>query len=71
MDTDNDITFEAQVARVQTLADGGLRVTLDLPEDAVLAVASLMECKRIGVVGQVTFKPITDDNRRKPSGSKY
>jgi hypothetical protein len=29
------IKFVAQVARVQTLADGGLRVVLDLPGRAV------------------------------------
>jgi hypothetical protein len=40
------IEFEAAVARVQTMADGGLRVVLDLPEDCVFEVAWLMECKR-------------------------
>ena len=47
------IEFPAQVARVQTLADGGLRVTLDLPESAILAVAELMTCKRFGQVLRV------------------
>lgn len=51
------VTFRAQVARCQTLADGGLRVTLDLPEDAVEAVACLMAFKRFGVVGNVTYTP--------------
>ena len=40
------ITFDAIVARVQTLVDGGLRVTLDLPESAIPQAAALMECKR-------------------------
>ncbi len=40
------ITFEALVSQVRTLADGGLRVTLDLPEDAVYQAAWLMEVKR-------------------------
>jgi len=40
------IEFEAAVARVQTMADGGLRVVLDLPEDKVFEAAWLMECKR-------------------------
>jgi len=48
------IAFAAQVARVQTLADGGLRVTLDLPESAVMAAAELMTCKRFGVALEVT-----------------
>ncbi len=40
------IIFDAVVARVQTLVDGGLRVTLDLPEQAIAQAAALMECKR-------------------------
>ena len=47
------INFDAIVARVQTLADGGLRVTLDLPEDAIEAAALLMALKREGVALKV------------------
>jgi len=53
-----EIKFQATVARVQTLADGGLRVTLDLPETAVMEAAQLMECKRFGVVLEVTIKTV-------------
>jgi hypothetical protein len=51
-----EIKFQATVARVQTLADGGLRVTLDLPETAVMEAAQLMECKRFGVVLDILAK---------------
>jgi len=51
------ITFPAQIVKVQTLSDGGLRVTLDLPETAILAAAHLMECKRQGIPGDVSFEP--------------
>ena len=51
------VTFEATVSKVTTLADGGIRIALDLPEDAIIAAAWLMECKRAGVVLQVTCKP--------------
>ena len=44
------IKFQATVARVQTLADGGVRITLDMGEDSVMQAAQLMECKRFGVV---------------------
>ena len=44
------IRFWATVAKVQTLADGGLRVSLDLPETAIVAAAELMACKRVGRV---------------------
>jgi hypothetical protein len=39
----------AAVAKVQTLVDGGLRVTLDLSESEIVAAAWLMTCKRDGV----------------------
>ena len=48
------MTFTASVARVQTLADGGLRFTLDAPESCVMQAAELMTCKRFGVVLRVT-----------------
>ena len=43
---ESKIIFDAIVARVQTLADGGIRITLDLPETAIAQAAALMECKR-------------------------
>lgn len=43
------IRFEAIVAKAQTLADGGIRITLDLPEDAIPQMAMLIETKREGV----------------------
>ena len=47
------IRFYASVQKIQTLADGGLRATLDLPEQAIMAAAELMACKRMGVVVDV------------------
>lgn len=41
-ETDSAITFDCTVAKVQTLADGGIRVTLDLPEGAILEAAQLI-----------------------------
>ncbi len=43
------IRFEAIVAKAQTLADGGIRITLDLPEDAIPQMAMLIEAKREGL----------------------
>lgn len=48
------IEFDATVAKVQTLADNGLRITLDLPEGAIEQAAMLMAMKRAGVVLRVT-----------------
>ena len=43
------ITFTAAVYKVQTLTDGGIRVTLDLPEDAIPQMAMLAQCQRDGI----------------------
>jgi hypothetical protein len=50
------IEFPAQVAKIQTLADGGLRLTLDMPETAIQQAAMLMECKREGIPLKFTAK---------------
>lgn len=55
----NVIRFPAIVSSVKTLADGGIRVTLDLPEDAISAAASLMACKREGIPLTVEVKADT------------
>lgn len=62
------ITFEASVYKISTLVDFGLRLTLDLPEDAVAQAAQLMECKRQGIA--LTFEakssePANTDKKRK------
>jgi hypothetical protein len=51
------ITFPAQVVKVQTLADSGLRLTLDMSEDAIVEAAWLMKVKQDGIVLDVTCKP--------------
>jgi hypothetical protein len=51
------IIFAATVAKLATLADGGLRLTLDLPETAIMQAAQLMECKRAGAVLLIDCDP--------------
>lgn len=64
------VTFMAQVARATTLADGGLRVTLDLPESAIEEFACLIAFKRFGIVGNVTYDPVeSGDEREERTGS--
>ena len=50
------IEFVCAVYKVQTLADGGIRLTLDLPESAIPQAAMLMECKREEIPLEATFK---------------
>jgi hypothetical protein len=51
------VTFDAVVNKVQTLVDNGIRVTLDLPETEILAMAWLAECKRDGLILSVQCTP--------------
>ena len=60
MSDETVIRFRAGVYKVQTLIDGGLRVTLDLPETAICEATKLMECKRGGAVLEVAAVPITE-----------
>ena len=47
------IKFYAEVQKVQTLTDGGLRFTFDAPESAIMPAAELMACKVDGHVVDV------------------
>lgn len=56
------IRFDAIVYKVQTLADGGIRLTLDLPETAIPQMAMLAETKRDGIPLVFTAK-VKPDSR--------
>jgi hypothetical protein len=61
--SDDALTFDATVAKVQTLVDNGIRVTLDPPETAIEAAAVLMAIKRQGQALKVavTLAPASDE----------
>lgn len=50
-------SFVAEVIKVQTMVDNSIRVTLDLPEDAIDSSAMLMIYKRDGIAAKVTVEP--------------
>ena len=56
------IEFTATVARVKTMADGGLRFEFDAGEAETLAAVQLMECKRFGAVLKVVIDPVEPEN---------
>jgi hypothetical protein len=58
------ISFDAVVYKVQTLVDGGIRVTLDLPEHAIGAAAELMRYKRDEVPLRVACSGGFDETKR-------
>jgi len=55
---DEVIRFTAEVARVQTLADGGLRVILDLPATAVKSIQDLIAVRQLGAVLEIAAVPL-------------
>ena len=62
------IAFTATIAKVQMLADGGLRLTLDLPETAILQAAHLMEVRRQMAVVEASLVPVVMESREDASG---
>ena len=64
------VTEVFQISKVQTLADGGIRVTLDGPEDMTVKAAVLMEWKRLGFPARVTFERFEQqENGQKQHGN--
>jgi len=46
------------VYKVQTLTDHGIRISLDLPETAVMQMAMFAECQRMQVALDVVCTPM-------------
>jgi hypothetical protein len=55
---DGLIKFDADIAEVKTMADGGIRIVLDLSEDETETARQLMDCKRQDVILKVVILPI-------------
>ena len=49
--------FWGEVAKAQTLRDGGIRITFDLPETAIVEMAELAAYQIHGVVVDVVVTP--------------
>ena len=62
--------FWAIVGKVQTMADGGIRVTLDMGEDSIVQMAELAAYKINGIVIDVTCEPRQKDERDYPEQSR-
>ena len=59
---DSLIKFIAQVYKVQTLADGGLRVTLDLSEKDIKQAGELMQVKQAHALLEVVAVPVRTES---------
>jgi hypothetical protein len=51
--SDEAIRFQAQVAKVTTLADGGIRLVLDLAETDIEVAKQMMEARQRGAILEV------------------
>lgn len=54
------IRFIAQVQKVQTLADMGIRVTFDLPETAIDSATMLMKVKQAGGILEIAAVAVNE-----------
>ena len=61
--------FWAIVRKVQTLTDGSLNVTLNMPEGAIPEAAELMAYQVHGVVLDVVCMPRVENERETDSGN--
>jgi hypothetical protein len=60
------------VYKVQSLVDKGIRISIDLPESAIMQAAMFMECQRMAVVLDLTATPQVSNtaNGDTPDGKK-
>lgn len=47
------IKFKAQISKVTTMADGGLRVVLDMSETEIEVAKKMMQAKQAGAILEV------------------
>jgi hypothetical protein len=59
----DEIAFIAAIHKVQTMVDGGIRVTLDLPETAIQRMTELAEYQIRGVAIDVRVTEHTEDGK--------
>jgi len=55
---DKIIKFKAQVSKVTTMADGGLRVVLDMAETEIEVAKQMMQVKQAGAILEVAAVPV-------------
>ena len=72
--TKEAIEFPAEIIKVQTMADGAIRLTLDLQAGELEAATKLMEARQRGAVLEVAAVPVlqieSGENGKVSKGSK-
>jgi hypothetical protein len=54
------IKFTAQVSKVTTMADGGLRVVLDMAETEIEVAKQFMQVKQAGAILEIVAIPVVE-----------
>jgi hypothetical protein len=55
------IRFPAEIIKIQTMQDGAIRVTVDLPETMIDVASDLMKVKRAGGTLEIAAVPVKND----------
>lgn len=55
------IKFKAQISKVTTMADGGLRLVLDLSESEIEVAKKMMEVRLAGAILELVAIPVIDN----------
>lgn len=58
MNEQDVIRFKAQVSKVTTMADGGLRVVLDMAETEIEVAKKMMQVKQAGAILEIAAVPV-------------
>ena len=69
--TDEAIQFPAEIIKVQTMVDGAIRLTLDLPAGELGAAMKLMEAKQRGAVLEVAAVAVKRDTTTELNAPTY
>lgn len=68
------IEFPAEIIKIQTMVDGAIRLTLDLPVGEIETASKLIEAKQRGAVLECAVIPVlqiqTEENGKIPERSK-
>ena len=68
--SDSAIRFSAQVVKVQTTIDGGIRLTLDLGEAETETAKHLMDIRRAGGLLEIAAVPLENNHARRKKQRK-
>ena len=71
MTDDPSIRFSAQVFKVQTLIDGGLRLTLDLGQVDPAVIVALFDARQPGVTLECAAVAVDEDSPYKQSKNRH